>query len=50
MKDSPFIYGSTVSVHAFTNRELETKSSAAIYLMELIQQLYLLADGVNHRW
>jgi AAA+ ATPase superfamily predicted ATPase len=25
MKDSPFIYGSTVSVHAFTNREVETK-------------------------
>ena len=24
MKDSPFIYGTTVSVHAFTNREKET--------------------------
>jgi hypothetical protein len=25
MKDSPFIYGTTVSVHAFTNREAETE-------------------------
>ncbi|MBC7410923.1 MAG: ATP-binding protein [Bacteroidia bacterium] len=25
MKDSPFIYGTTVSVHAFTNREVETQ-------------------------
>jgi len=24
MKDSPFIYGTTVSVHAFTNREQES--------------------------
>lgn len=25
MKDSPFIYGSTVSTHTFTNREIETE-------------------------
>ena len=25
MKDSPFIYGTTVSIHSFTNREKETK-------------------------
>jgi AAA+ ATPase superfamily predicted ATPase len=29
MKESPFIYGSTVSSHAFTNRELEVKKLSA---------------------
>jgi hypothetical protein len=29
MKGSPFIYGSTVSAHAFTNREAEMKKLSA---------------------
>jgi hypothetical protein len=50
MKDSPFIYGSTVSVHAFANREVETKKLSSNLLngihKTIISQLFLLQHEI----